>query len=113
MPKHISFEWDNRKAEANRRKHSPVTFEMAEVVLRDPEADKYHVEKYDDAHSQTEQRMITFGAFPQNRQIVLQIVWTERAGKTASGFERRTRIISARLANAEERKDYGKEISGR
>ena len=77
MRYHEFFEWDGEKAETNERKHR-VTFEDAAAVLADDEADRYHVERYDDEHSMGEDRYITIASHPARRSVVLSISWTQR-----------------------------------
>jgi hypothetical protein len=50
MRYHHFFEWHEQKAETNKRKHR-VTFEDAAAVLADDQADRHHLERYDDKHS--------------------------------------------------------------
>ena len=109
MRLHEEFEWDAKKAKANTRKHKGVTFKVAEAVLADDEADLYHVENFDDAHSLSEDRHTTIGSYPADRRVVLSICWTDRWVEK----KRVTRIISARYVNTKEKIHYGKEISGR
>jgi hypothetical protein len=87
----MEFEWDNRKAEANVRKHD-VTFQEAASIFGDPLAITFA----DPDHSANEERYITFGLSLKQRLIVAS--HTEDRG--------RTRIISARLMNSRERKIY-------
>ena len=68
----MRFEWDEAKNLANQRKHG-VSFEEASEVFAD---DTVQLEIFDDAHSDTEDRMITLG--PIRRGLVL-VVWTERS----------------------------------
>jgi uncharacterized DUF497 family protein len=56
-----------------------------------------------------EDRFITIASDPTDRQIILQICWTERRKKEQVV----TRIISARRANPGKRKQYAKAISER
>ena len=107
MKYHHEFEWDGKKAEANRRKHG-VTFDLASEVLGDNEADRYHVDEYDDEHSRTEDRSITIGSHPDERQAVLTIVWVDRS----RGTRRITRIISARQATPTERRKHAEKQGG-
>lgn len=85
------FEWDERKASANSRKHG-VTFEQAATVFTDPAALTFP----DPDHSADEFREITIGHTSQGR--LLFISHCERAG--------RMRIIGARPASRTERKQY-------
>jgi uncharacterized DUF497 family protein len=105
MRLHETFEWDGNKADRNLRKHG-VSFEDAARVLSDAEGDRYHVEEFDDEHAEDEDRYVTTASHPDDRDIVLRIVWTDRSITD----ERVTRIISARAATMRERKAYGKEI---
>jgi uncharacterized protein len=108
MKRHHHFDWDPGKAESNARKHR-VTFEDAEAVLSDDEPELYHVDRYDDKHSMSEDRFITIGSDPMDRKIILFISWTERRRRG----QILTRIISARRATRKERSRYGKEIGKR
>lgn len=108
MRLHFEFEWDTKKARANRKKHG-VTFEEAEDVLGEDEGDRYHLEEFDDEHALEEDRYITFGSHPDDRTIVLRISWTDRS----AGEDRVTRIISARHANNHERGRYVDELNSR
>jgi uncharacterized DUF497 family protein len=108
MRYHDDFEWDPQKAKANRIKHG-VSFDDAKAVLEDDQADLYHVEIFDDAHSMAEDRHITTASHPGDRTIILLICWTDRYQED----QRVTRIISARHATRRERKLYAQEIEGR
>lgn len=85
------FEWDERKAQTNRRKHG-VSFNEAATVF----ADRLSLTGDDPDHSIEEDRLITFGVSEAGRLLV--VAHTERAG--------RIRIISARIATRSERKLY-------
>jgi uncharacterized DUF497 family protein len=87
----MEFEWDNKKAERNAKKHD-VTFQEAASIFGDPLA----VTFADPDHSIKEERCITFGLSLKQRLIVVSHM--ERRG--------RTRIISARLMDSRERKIY-------
>ena len=82
------FEWDDRKATANRRKHD-VAFEHAHQVFDDP----YAIDGSDD--DVDEERFTRLG-FANGALLV--VVYTERGG--------RIRIISARKARRREQGDY-------
>ena len=85
------FEWDARKATANRRKHG-VTFAEAETVFRDPLA----VIHDDPDSSALERREMIIGSSAGRRLLVVS--FTER--------RERIRIISARPTTRPERQDY-------
>jgi len=105
MRLHERFEWDAAKAEASLARHG-VAFEDAATALADECADRFHVERYDEAHSGDEDRFITLASDPQDRSIVYAIVWTDRGDEP----EPVTRIISARLANRAERRSYEEHV---
>lgn len=84
-------EWDDNKAEINRKKHN-VTFEMAARVFLDENL----IDDYDELHSDDEDRIKVIGMVAK----VLVVIYTERGEKY--------RLISARYANKrEEDKYYG------
>lgn len=87
----LEFEWDSRKAVANRRKHG-VAFEEAATVFGDPLAIVFH----DEDHSFRERREILIGH--SDRRRLLLVAFTERGS--------RIRIISARNVTRRERRDY-------
>ncbi len=87
----MRFEWDPKKAAANLKKHG-VTFQEAATVFGDPLALTFQ----DPDHSEDEERHLTFGLSLQKRLIVVS--HTERGD--------RTRIISARLMDRNERVIY-------
>jgi len=86
-----AFEWDARKAEANRKRHG-VAFEEALLVFADPLARIFD----DPDHSQPERREIIVGH--DSRGQLLLVSFTER--------ENRVRLISARRATRQERRDH-------
>jgi uncharacterized DUF497 family protein len=87
----MNFEWDPKKATANRRKHG-VTFEEATSALRD----LFSATAHDPDHSDDEERFVTFGISSQGR--LLTVSHTDRGNAI--------RIISARLATNAERQIY-------
>lgn len=87
----MTYEWDPKKAEANRRKHR-VSFEEAASVFQDADALTFQ----DPDHSDGEPREITIGTSTQGR--VLFLSHCDRG----EGI----RIISARKATPKERKQY-------
>jgi uncharacterized protein len=80
--------WDEAKNRENQRKHGLSFAEARELLVSGVD----HLEIFDDAHSELEDRFISIG--PIVRGVVL-VVWTERDEKT-------TRIISARFATRHE-----------
>ena len=87
----MNFEWDESKARINRRKHG-VRFEDACSLFDDPFAIIFD----DQDHSLVEQREIIIGT---NSAYRLQVVCFVQRGDTV-------RLISARSATSQERKDY-------
>ena len=87
----MNFEWDPRKADANRRKHG-VSFDEAVSVFLDPLA----VSGPDPDHSIGEYRFITFGQSGLGRPIAVH-----HAHRTGN-----IRIFSARRMTRGERKLY-------
>ena len=87
----MEFEWDDDKAEANENKHG-VSFTEAETVFGDALA----LTGYDPDHSDEEDRYITMGTSIETRLLVIS--HTDRGNKI--------RIISARVASRQERRDY-------
>jgi len=84
----MSFEWDPKKAAANRRKHG-ISFEEASSALRDT----FSATAHDPDHSEDEDRFVTFGV--SSRGCLLAVSHTDRGNAI--------RIISARLATNAER----------
>lgn len=87
----LKFEWDDRKASANLRKHG-ISFEEATSVFGDALAYTFP----DPDHSIREARYLTLGLSHDNR--LLFVAHAERA--------RAIRIISARKATRHERIIY-------
>ena len=87
----MKFQWDEKKERANVEKHG-VSFQEATTVFGDPLAATIS----DPDHSHGEPRFITIGHSSSNRLIVVS--------HTEEGEN--FRFISAREANAHERKTY-------
>lgn len=92
--KPISFEWDEKKSQANLKKHN-VTFEKAQTVFFDSNARMI----FDSAHSSNEDRFILLGLSGAMR--VLVVVHCCR-----NNSDDKIRIISARKATGKEQKQY-------
>ena len=90
------FEWDTRKASANRDKHG-VSFDEAASVFGDPNA----LDGPDVGHSGQESRYLRLGRAATSR--VLMVAYTRRR----RGDGETIRIISARRASRKERAAYG------
>ncbi len=91
--KHISFEWDDKKAKANFKKHG-VSFEEAQSVFFDDQA----IQFWDDKNSKDEDRFLMLGL--SNKFRILLVVHCFRETKST------IRIISARKATKNEMKEY-------
>ena len=89
----MKFEWDPRKATASVRKHG-VSFDEAMTVFSDWES----VTIPDPDHSEGEERFVIVGFSSRRRFLVVS--HAERGENV--------RIISARRADAGERRKYGK-----
>jgi uncharacterized DUF497 family protein len=91
------FEWDDAKAESNRRKHG-ITFKVAEQVFADPDA-----LLEEDRVVDGEVRWQAIGAVAGI--LLLMVAHTVEAYGEADEL---IRIISARRADGRERKRYEK-----
>jgi len=89
----LRFEWDERKAGANARKHG-VTFDEARTVFFDERARLIH----DPDHSNDEERFILLGLSSSLRMLLVCHCY-----RSVSNV---IRIISARKATARESKAY-------
>ena len=87
----MEFQWDPRKAAANKANHG-VSFQEAVTVFNDALAVTYP----NPDHSEDEQRALTFGVSARGRLLV--VVHVER------GYA--LRIVSARRATRGERRIY-------
>lgn len=87
----MKFKWNERKDQANQRKHG-VSFQEATTVFGDPLAATVP----DPDHSHGEPRYVTMGYSSNNRMVVVS--------HTEDGEN--FRIISAREASPHERKAY-------
>ncbi len=95
----LSFSWDERKNRRNKRKHG-VSFEEAAWVFYDPHA----LKTFDELHSEHEDRFILIGISSSARLLI--VCHCDRP-------ESRTiRIISARKADAKEKKEYQRHYAG-
>ncbi len=88
----MKFEWDDNKEETNIQKHG-IDFSTAALVF----GDDNRIEKYDQRHSNNEDRYITIGMI-KGALVVITVVYTERKDVV--------RIISARLADKREKEEY-------
>ena len=91
----LRFEWDQRKATSNRRKHG-VSFEEAVTVF----ADEHALIIQDPEHSSEEERFLLLGLSSDLRTLVVCHCLRERGDVI--------RLISARKADRQERAQYKK-----
>lgn len=89
----LRFEWDQRKADANEKKHG-VSFEDARSVFQDERALLID----DPDHSEDEERFILLGLSSSLRLLVVCHCYRSEGNVI--------RIISARKATARESKSY-------
>ena len=94
VPVAYLFEWDDEKAESNRRKHG-VSFVEATTAFADP----LSLLQPDPDHSQEEERYLVLGLSHRRRLLVVAFV----------DKPPRTRLISAREATRAERRRYEEE----
>ena len=90
----MRFEWDDRKAVENLKKHG-VSFGEATEVFYDPNA----IEVYDERHSIEEARFIIIGL---SSRRLLYVIYAEQAKDVV-------RIVSARKAKRFEGIQYGRD----
>ena len=88
----MNFEWDPGKDRINKKTHG-ISFSAEKFVFNDEE----RWERYDSSHSEKEDRWQTIGLVDK----VLFVVYTEQ--------EETIRIISARMADENERRVYNGE----
>lgn len=88
----MKFEWDEKKAASNYRRHN-ISFTEAGTVFSDPLAEFY----YDPDHSSDETRLIVVGY--SNRRTLIFVSFVEKGDNTI-------RIISARHVTRSERLEY-------
>ncbi len=89
----IFFSWDDKKNEANKKKHK-ISFEEAQTVFYDENA----IEFFDPDHSEAENRFLLLGLSYRLRILVVSYCLR----KDDSGI----RIISARKSTKKEEKEY-------
>lgn len=95
MCNNARFEWDDKKNRANQTKHSGIDFETASRVFADP-----NLVLRKDRIIENEHRWHAIGAVRKALLLVVHVYRKESDG------EEIIRIISARAANAQERRIY-------
>jgi hypothetical protein len=91
----IQFKWDENKNRKNKRKHG-VSFEEAQTVFLDENAIRF----FDPDHSEEEDRFIMLGISFKLRELVVCHCYREN--------DEVIRLISARKADKDEIRDYGR-----
>lgn len=91
----MRFEWDERKNELNRKKHD-ISFEQAVEVFQDP----LQLSILDGRFNYFEERWITLGASDDLLLLVVAHLYFTYQGEEV------IRIISAREATSNERRQY-------
>jgi len=94
----LVFEWEIKKNKTNINKHG-VSFEKAQTVFFDDIA----IQFWDETHSKTEERFLMLGM--SNKTRILLIVHCYREDEST------IRIISARKATNNEKREYTGDIS--
>lgn len=89
----MRFEWDDRKAQSNEKKHG-ISFNEAETVFYDENARLLH----DTEHSSEEDRYVMLGMSDSLSLLTVCHVYKED--------EETIRIFSARRANKREQQQY-------
>lgn len=90
------FEWDETKAHTNTAKHA-ITFRLATTVFRDPLA----LTIFDGEHDENEERWVMLGQAENGQYLV--VIHTVQYPSPA---DIAVRIISARVADRDEIRDY-------
>lgn len=92
----LEFTWDPAKAASNLTKHG-VPFAQGATVF----ADALALTVFDDAHSEFEERWFTLGMASDGKLLAVSHTYTATGPASA-----RVRIISAREATRNERRQY-------
>jgi uncharacterized DUF497 family protein len=95
----LDFSWDPVKAASNLTKHG-VSFAQAATVL----ADVLALTVFDSAHSEFEERWFTLGMDSSGKLLAVSHTYTTTGPASA-----RVRLISAREATRQERRQYENE----
>ena len=90
----MTFSWDDRKERENRRKHG-ISFDEATTVFADERARL----KHDPDHSEAKDRFVLLGFSAKLRILVVIHAYRQN--------ENEIRLISARKATRNERRQYG------
>jgi uncharacterized protein len=91
----MRYEWDDKKNQINKRKHG-ISFEESREVFDDP----LHISLLDKRFNYFEERWITIGKTVKNQLVVVANIYFD------NNNEEVIRIISARKATSNERRQY-------
>lgn len=94
------FDWDENKEKLNIKNHDGIDFNEASVAIRD----EFALEEFDDKHSTAVEKR--YACIGEAGNKVLYVVYTVRNENTN---EEVCRIITARLAEPEEKESYERE----
>ncbi len=92
----FQFDWSDAKAAANERKHG-VTFELASSVFNDPRL----LTVADLEHAETEERWFSIGIARNGMVLSMVYLWSNADIPVI-----KIRLISARRATPDERRQY-------
>ena len=92
----FQFDWDEKKAAANLRKHG-VSFELASSIFGDPRI----LTLADTTHSESEERWFSIGMAGTGAMMSVAYLWTDAGAGLI-----RIRLITARHATAAEIRYY-------
>ncbi len=94
------FDWDENKEKSNIKNHNGVNFSEASRAIQDD----FALEEYDDIHSTADEKRYSCIGGSENK--VLYVIYTVRKEESENEIYR---IISARLAEPEEKEIYERE----
>jgi len=94
------FDWDENKEKLNIKNHGGINFDEASQAVQD----NFVLEEYDDAHSTIDEKR--YSCIGEAGRKILYVVYAVRDENTENEVYR---IISARLAEPEEKEIYERE----
>ena len=94
------FDWDENKERLNIKNHDGIDFDEASRAIQD----EFVLEEYDDAHSTADEKR--YKSIGESENKILYVVYAVR---NETDGDEIYRIISARLAEPEEKEIYERE----
>lgn len=94
------FDWDENKEKLNIKNHDGINFDEASRAVQD----EFALEEYDDKHSTADEKRYACIGEVENK--ILYVVYTIRNENTNDEIYR---IITARLAEPDEKESYERE----